>query len=479
MAKPLNLMMSGNPRYQPRNLKGIFGYDRLYQPLGKVEIATLETMAEIGLIPAEHIALLTREKVRKILAIRTTDVDRIERNITGHDVNAWKQLAMPILGPELSRWLHVPLTSYDGLSTAHSMQFLTAHTLVVQPSVRTVINLMSELVVAHAKQIQIGRTHLQHALPVTIGFWLAGILYRIIFNAKQMDDHAAQLVGKISGAVGAYNAQKALGILERCGDVSFEVRVLSKLGLKPPPISTQIAPPEPLTYYLFACLMLSQALGQFGRDGRTLMSSDLAEVFEAREAEQVGSSTMTGKINPVKFENLEGTAQKNIAEFLKVLLTLISTLQRDLVASSIMRDFPTLVINLQSQLDTLNRKGKDGSPFLSKVRVDPKACRANLRRNARTILGEPLYIALQIHGYEGDAHKLINNVIAPAARAERRFLIDVLKDHARSDDAVAQALGKMPPDMVGLFYRPERYTGLATEKALEIAAMAEAYVGGV
>ena len=74
-------------------------------------------------------------------------------------------------------------------------------------------------------------------------------------------------MGKISGAVGVYNAQVGLGITARCGDKTFEERVLEKLGLKAAPISTQILPPEPLADYLFSCIKLSATFGQFGRDG--------------------------------------------------------------------------------------------------------------------------------------------------------------------------------------------------------------------
>ena len=72
----------------------------------------------------------------------------------------------------------------------------------------------------------------KHALPITVGFWFATILNRILANIQSANHAANRLVGKISGAVGVYNAQVGLGIAARSGDRTFEARVLDKLGLK-------------------------------------------------------------------------------------------------------------------------------------------------------------------------------------------------------------------------------------------------------
>lgn len=329
----------------------------------------------------------------------------------------------------------------------------------------------------HANTLQIGRTHGQHALPITVGFWLATVLDRLLRNTAQLDEAAAALVGKISGAVGAYNAQIGLGIAGRCptGE-TFEEMVLDRLFLKPAPISTQILPPEPLANFLFACCLLSASLGQFGRDCRHLMRSEIAEVVEAYEAKQVGSSTMGQKRNPLNLENLEGMWLRILAEFYKVMLTLISEHQRDLVGSSVMRDFPIIVVNLQYQLDTLLRKPEGDATFLSRLTVNPEACKRNFEQSAKFVLAEPLYIALLIAGYEGDAHELVNRTLVPLAQEKGILLIEALEIAAESDEAAAQALESMDPDTYKLLRSPEEYTGSARERALAIAASAEEFI---
>lgn len=140
-AATLNLILPGNQRYQPAGLKPYFGYDRLYRGLARVEIATLQTLGDIGFIPAEDMALLTREMIDQLLAITTTEVDKVERGPKGtrHDVRAWVRIAQGLLPPQLGRWVHVPLTSYDPLDTGRILTFIEAYHNVVRPALCEVI----------------------------------------------------------------------------------------------------------------------------------------------------------------------------------------------------------------------------------------------------------------------------------------------------------------------------------------------------
>ncbi|MDZ4221539.1 MAG: lyase family protein, partial [Patescibacteria group bacterium] len=273
-----------------------------------------------------------------------------------------------------------------------------------------------------------------------------------------------------------YNAQVGLGIAERCGRKNFEERVLEKVGLKAAPISTQILPPEPLAFFLYACCMFSASLAQFGRDGRNLMRTEIAEISEAFEAGQVGSSTMAHKRNPINFENTEGQWIRNKNEFGKVQDALISEHQRDLVGSSVMRDFPIILINTQYQLNTLRRKGADGAPFLRRLSVDPDRCRENIGRSTYVVLAEPLYIALQMAGYKGDAHELVNRTLVPAAQANQRQLIDELVCASEHDSDVRHALDNIPKAVYELLHHPTRYTGNAALKTLEVADAADEFI---
>ncbi len=216
-----NLQLPGNPRYQPKNLQKEFGYDNLFGTVAEVEIATIKTLAEIGIIPDTDISSLTFTVQEGLQAILTTEVDDVERNITHHDIRAWVRIAQSKVDPGLRRWMHVPLTSYDALDTSRALQFVRGHEVVKQLTDEVIVHFI-EQVKLFAAQPQIGRTHGQHALPITVGFWFATILNRILTNIQSANNAADKLVGKISGAVGVYNAQVGLGIADRCGNKSFE-----------------------------------------------------------------------------------------------------------------------------------------------------------------------------------------------------------------------------------------------------------------
>jgi adenylosuccinate lyase len=472
----LNLTMPGNPRYQPRDLKEFFGYDNLYCPAVEVEVASLKTLGEMGVISPQDIALLTPKVEQELLAITTTEVDVIEREITKHDIRALVRCMQEILPPPLRRWAHVPQTSYDKLDTARALQFLRAHRKVVRPKLQRVIQELAEKAKEYASTVQIGRTHGQHALPITVGFWLATILNRLLFAAVEMDRFAEGLCGKISGAVGAHNAQVGLGMYHAACGMTYEKSILSRLGLQPAPISTQILPPEPLAFYLFSALMAQGALGQLGRDCRHLMRSEIAEIGEPFEKGQVGSSTMAQKRNPLTFENTEGMYLRSKSEFGKVLDTIISEHQRDLVGSSLLRDFPAIVVNLVVQLDTLLRE-KNKLSFIRRITINEEALERNLKAAGDSVLAEPLYIALQMAGYEGDAHELVSHTLIPRAREWNWTLVQVVEEGIQHNSALAAAWERVPREVKHLLQIPELYIGDAAQKTQDIAGCALAHLG--
>lgn len=472
----MNLMLPGNPRYQPKQLMDFFGYDNLIRTVYDVELAGLDVLGEIGLIPDHDTKMLLPDVRAKVYQITTSQVDVTERAITKHDVRAAVREMQEVLPAPLRRWVHVPYTSYDALDTGRSLQFVRAQKQAVAPALHQVIKQMGAFTREFANQIQIGRTHGQHALPITIGFWFATILSRVLGNDGELKKRAAQLVGKISGAVGAYNAQVHLGIDERCGQKSFETRVLEKLGLTAPPISTQILPPEPLAHYLFTVCLQTAAFAQLGRDCRHLMRTEIGEVAEGFSKGQAGSSTMPHKRNPINFEQLEAMYTKNVGEFVKVLLTMISEHQRDLTGSAVFRDFPILVVNLTQQLNTLLRVDEESKlSFLQRVKVDRNACWYNFQLQAHVILAEPLYIALQMAGYEGDAHELVNHTLMLKAQSSGQMLIDVAEELSAEDEQLAQALDGIPADVKKLLHNPQEYIGRSKDQALKIALWADVH----
>ncbi|MFO0702338.1 MAG: lyase family protein [Candidatus Andersenbacteria bacterium] len=461
-----NLQLPGNPRYQPKDLQPYFGYDNLYRGAVVVELAALSVLIDHELIPQECHGQIV-DAMESLMSITTTEVDRIEREVTRHDVRALVRCIQERLPEDLRRWVHVLLTSYDVLDTARALTVRRAHEEDVEPKLKLALSQFKDLIVEYADVPQVGRTHGQHAIPITVGFWLATVASRLLHSTKRASRAARRLVGKASGPVGAHNAAVLFGL------PTFQEELLKKLRIEPAPISTQIVPPEPLAEYLFACLECSAALGQFGRDCRNLMRTEIGEVVEAFEEGQVGSSTMAHKRNPINFESLEGMWQRSRAEFGKVLETLISEHQRDLTGSAPLRDTPIMVVNLVQQLNTLLRADKQGRTFLSRIRIDREACERNLRLQGNRLAAEAAYIGLQFHGYAGDAHELVNRELTPVLGTQAdATLWELLEARAETTDpALREPLAKFSEAQqdVLLNVPPTQYIGNAAHQARLVA----------
>jgi adenylosuccinate lyase len=477
---PERLELPGNPRYQPESLKPFFGYDNNARFYLDVEWALLKVLAKLNMLPPGVEARLTDEIHQMIRSkVNTTLEDAIEKTITKHDIRALVAASHYFLittrrrlAKALARWFHVPATSYDIIDTARIVAYKRAFWEVSFPSLLNLIGSLKEKVLQFSGVAQIGRTHGQHAEPITVGFWLATILGRIIGIAEHLVAREAELVGKFNGPVGAYNCQVALGFERKSQEMfgkTFEELVLAELSLSPAPISTQILPPEPLDRFLFEFTLLSGALGQISRDCRNLQRTELSEVVEPFEASQDGSSAMPHKRNPISWEGIEGiyTIVKN--EFHKVLDVVISDHQRDATGMCVMREFPGIIVLTQHQLETANR-------IVPRISVDTEALNRNFAIDRHLVLSEAVYIALVMAGYQGDAHSLVNHTLVPRSQVSGRHLITELSLLADEKPRLKPVLANIPSELINWLQEPEDFIGLAKEKALEIAYRADAFL---
>lgn len=473
MKKNLRLEMPGNPRYQPKSMIPYFGYDYLVRFQIEVEWALLESLADIRVIPSEEALLLNSKLKRRLFkGITTTLQDKREREVTKHDIRALVQLMQELMPEPLRKWVHFSATSFDIIENARIYAYKQAFLKATFPALIGLMENLSDKAEKFVSEIQIGRTHGQHALPITVGFWMATILNRFLDTAQELKESEGKLVGKFSGAVGACNAQVALDFENRSQELfnlTFEELVLSKLGLKPSIISTQILPPNHLARFLHEYVLLSGNLAQFSRDCRHLQRTEIAEVAEEFDLGQVGSSTMAHKRNPITFENTEGLFAIILAEYQKVFSCLVSEHQRDLVGSSIMREFPTIVILAQYQIERISK-------VISKITIDKKSLERNFNQSKELIMAEPLYLILQLYGYKGDAHELVNHTLISKAKNSGRPLTEELIGLAGNDQKVGEVLSKIPKEMFDLLRDPHKYIGKAEAKTMEVVKKANIFI---
>ena len=417
----------------------------------RVESALVETLRDLGLCPESACEEITN--VCEDGDITPEEVDREERDVTKHDVRALVNCIQRRVSDDAKRFVHLSATSYDIVDTANAIRYRNAMDHVVLPRLEQFLRNLMNFARMEAHTVQVGRTHGQHASPITFGFTLASYVNRLGGCVLELRERTAQLVGKFSGAVGAYNASSLLVK----DPVAFEESVLRKVGLKPAEHSTQIAPPEPLQRLLLECVTTSGVLAQIARDMRNLQRSEIAEVGEAFGKDQVGSSTMPHKRNPISFENVESMWMNLVGRVTTIFQNQISEHQRDLTNSASGRAFVEIVAYLAYMTKRLNG-------VMTNLAVDKEQMRKHL--HASPILAEAFYILLAREGHP-DAHEAIRQ-LSQGFKDPKTRLGDTLVLHALEHHEIGPLVKTLSHEEFKLLSNPELYTGLAAQRTIAV-----------
>lgn len=263
-------------------------------------------------------------------------IKEIERT-TNHDVKAVEYfLKEKIAGitelQNAGEFIHFACTSEDINNLSHALMLKNGREVLVS-SMKQILNAISTLATAHAEQPMLSRTHGQTASPTTLGKEMANVAYRLARQIKQFEN--VELLGKINGAVGNYNAH-----LSAYPDVDWAAHAqafVESLGLAFNPYTTQIEPHDYMAELFDALRRFNTILIDFNRDVWGYIS--LGYFKQRLKDGEVGSSTMPHKVNPIDFENSEG----NLGIANAVLAHLgeklpISRWQRDLTDSTVLRN---------------------------------------------------------------------------------------------------------------------------------------------
>lgn len=447
-----NLQMPGDPHYQPLDLRPYVGYDQRAGWRIIVAWFWMLALAKHGEIPpavAKHLQPGLLKKL--LLSITETKVTALERSKTGHDILALLELMRDILPKALHRYLHLAATSYDVICTAYALQTRLVFFDVVLPKAKEVDELWRTHIAAAQATLQMGRTHLQYALPVTVGCWLSVLHNRFIARVRKTAQAALEIPGKFSGAVGTSAALRAL--VPR-GDP--EATLLSMLALPSANPCTQITQPEGLESFYHELMLLSAALANLGDDIRHLQASDIAEVITASST----SSTMSHKTsNPVGAEQMDGMHISVRCEFYKAVETLNSTLQRTLVNSSVMRGFSAMLVFTYQQLLTAHR-------VLKSFSINEARCLENFGRAGNVVTAELLHLSLQQRGFM-QAHAFVNQQIVPVALSSGKNIAEVMDEEVKKrENRKLRAVWKdVPAHIRHLIANPELYVGDAVHIA--------------
>ena len=421
-----------------------------YRLIAEIEwFKFLAAHKEIKEIPelSEQVETFLTELVDDFGEQQAIQIKTIEKT-TQHDVKALEYYivsqvqAMPELS-RLSNFFHFACTSEDINSAAYGMMFITARGQCLLPRMHRVRSSLKNMATRYADVALLARTHGQPASPTTLGKEMANFCYRL---HEQTEKFAAiKISAKTSGASGNYNAHHIAYPQVDWHRLSEEY--LASLGLVRHPYSTQIEPHDQLAELMDAVARIARILLDLCRDIWLYISLG---IFKQKIIDQeVGSSTMPHKVNPIHFENAEGNLGLAVALARHLSDKLpVSRLQRDLSDSTVLRSsgnvFAYMLIALDSITTGLDRLEINRERIMEELSSHPE------------ILGEAIQTLLRKYGMQ-DAYEQLKQL-----QRGQNVSLKTLRGFIENTDL---------PDSdkkLLLSLEPESYTGIAERLARDV-----------
>ncbi len=394
--------VDGRYARQTQGLRPFFSEYGLIRHRVLVEVRWLQALAkhpQIEEVPAfsETANALLDSLINDFSEADAERVKEIERT-TNHDVKAVEYFLKEKVESnaeilKVSEFIHFACTSEDINNLAYGLMLKGGRDEVLVPQLQQINTAITELAHQYADDALLSRTHGQPASPTTVGKEMANVAQRL--NRQLSQIQAVEVLGKINGAVGNYNAHYAS--YPEIDWPLFAKEFVESLGLQWNPYTTQIEPHDYIAEMFDACSRYNIIMIDFCRDIWSYIS--LGHFKQKVIAGEVGSSTMPHKVNPIDFENAEGNL--GIANALMTHLAQklpASRLQRDLTDSTVLR---SLGLGLGHGMIAYQSALKG----IGKLELNQASIASELDANWE-VLGEAVQTVMRRHGIEKPYEKL-------------------------------------------------------------------------
>lgn len=352
----------------------------------RVELKFLPALSKTGLVrPLSDSESAHLESVQANFSDADAKLILETERKTRHDVKAIEYFIQSKLQgtslEDLTPWIHFGLTSEDTNSIGLAIALKESRDKVILPNLQSLISNLSDLAIKYKAVPMLARTHGQFAVPTTLGKEFAVYIARL---KKTVDEIAAhKFEAKLTGAVGNFNALQAAA--PKIDWVSFSQEFVASFGLEPNLLTTQILPYDNWVRYFDLIRLTNSILIDFAQDVWRYISDGALK--QAVIADEVGSSTMPQKVNPIDFENAEGNlgvANSLFAHYAQKLT--VSRLQRDLSDSTVRRTFGTALGHSLLAWTNFQRGLKRIAPDEEKLTAELNAHWEVISEGAQTIL---------------------------------------------------------------------------------------------
>ncbi len=299
----------------------VWTQENRFRKMLQVEKAVALAQAEMGLIPGT-----SAQAIQEKADFELNNIVKNEKK-TRHDVTAFVQEVADKVGGSEGAYVHWGLTSSDVLDSALALLLSSASEVLKRSFVR-LKKILLTLSEKHAETLCCGRTHGMVAEPLTFGWKLTGYLMELQRNEQRVFRALKQtMVGKFSGAVGAYSALSP----------ELEQKICQALNLSAEPTATQIVPRDRHAEVILSLAMTASGLERLAVEIRHLQRSEVAEVSEGFAPGQTGSSAMPHKKNPIYSENITGLSRLIRSYTVPALENTVLWHERDISHSSVER----------------------------------------------------------------------------------------------------------------------------------------------
>jgi adenylosuccinate lyase len=435
--------LDGRYHGKMQDVRPIFSEYGLMRFRVMVEIRWLQMLVEHANLPelpklSHHANKILNDIVDNFSEQDAVRIKHIESGIN-HDVKAIEYFIKERIENNnelhaINEFIHFACTSEDINNLAYGLMLQTARQQCLLPCLDELISVLKFMAHEYANHPMLAHTHGQPATPTTVGKEIANVIARLQRQVEQLI--TTPILGKINGATGNYNAH-----VTAYPDVDwqqFSKNFVSKLGLTWNPYTTQIEPHDYIAELFMIMMRINTILIDFNRDMWSYISINY---FKQRGlGNEVGSSTMPHKINPIDFENAEGNLGIANALYDHMAQKLpISRWQRDLSDSTVLRCMGVAighsVLAYQSTC-----KG------LQKVTPNLDVISADLDHHWE-ILAEPVQTVMRRFGIEQPYEKLKS--FTRGKKVDKAILHQFISELALPDEIKQQLYDLTPGNYLG------------------------------
>jgi 3-carboxy-cis,cis-muconate cycloisomerase len=408
----------------------------------EVEIALAEVEAALGLIPAEAGAAIASE-----LTIDRIDFEKYARDVerVGFPIVPLLEQIAQVVPDGYGQYAHWGATTQDIMDTALVLQIREAlrH---IKDRLSQLRSILADHADRHRSTVMLGRSQLQHALPITFGLKAATWLSMFQRHAARLAQLEERLyVVQLGGAVGT------LAALGTNGE-AVQRALAAKLGLGVTPTSWHTAR-DSLAEAIAFLANVAASLGKIGQDIVLLAQSDVQEVHERAVPGRGVSSTMPQKHNPVSSQLLTVIAS-GVADHAAAMLR-ASVHDHERASGRWMREW-----RIVPDAFVLTGRAFDVAvDLLEGLEIDGDRMRANVEA-AEFITAEAVMMALAPHLGRQRAHDVVARAVQTAAETRTPFR-SVLSN-------MTEIAEHLSDDDLGRILRPDNYLG-ATEALIDHA----------